>query len=724
MTLQTDAGVPGSRITIDNADTIDVETLTAKWQADGSYNDIEGLVVEFTDGPVQTVLPAHPAGIEGGSLTLTIEQQGTICLENEVEIQPLEAAPGALDDLIAQTDAYLAARRTSADVTREELLTGDLSAAEPEIVALALMQDIYDGPDNPNSLVRLQDGTAEIQNYEPLDAELVNAVVAHHGMANWMQEQAALVEDQTSRRTAGVAQEFQAGLYQDIISPGDLADAMEDQFECESRLTGPAGDVRADIELAATGISLVGGPAGALLSGSLLVARIYDEYCAYMLPGEFSRIEVEHEPLMFEEDFDGDPGAVVEITVWATSAGWQITGVMIDVVLTMAGGVGAPAKISKQTLDITNAATAAVSNICGRLDSCADIRDQEILTLPPRTYGPVSGLTFGDWAEMSIRPAPEEAIEKTAEYLYEPINLGTSALSVRPEYETFGYETIEYEEYIEVLEISVDVQPEQVSLAPGELQTFNVTIDNAYYPELNLWTLVSPKAEEFEVGMDQDTYDFVAPDFETDDDSCETETQDWTLYVESTSKTGLRATSDEGRYDVANITVVKTPDPKNCPTPTPTPTLTPTPTITPTPSATPRPDQCLLGTWELDLDSYLAALQTIAPDEESQFTNVEGYSRITFTETEVTNDANLVLTISGPDGSLDFPSQQSGTTTYSADAERGIIMVAGGQESTGWFLGESNTTETEGAGAYYTCEGNELIIETTDLPPVIWNRSN
>ncbi|MBW8011915.1 MAG: hypothetical protein FVQ83_11860 [Chloroflexi bacterium] len=82
---------------------------------------------------------------------------------------------------------------------------------------------------------------------------------------------------------------------------------------------------------------------------------------------------------------------------------------------------------------------------------------------------------------------------------------------------------------------------------------------------------------------------------------------------------------------------------------------------------------------------------------------------------------NFSMTLCSPDGCLDIPIEQSGTTTWEVD-EDGFLNVGGGQLSQASIQGVTGETVTEGGGADFTCIGNNLTILMEGFPPVEWYR--
>lgn len=135
---------------------------------------------------------------------------------------------------------------------------------------------------------------------------------------------------------------------------------------------------------------------------------------------------------------------------------------------------------------------------------------------------------------------------------------------------------------------------------------------------------------------------------------------------------------------------------------------------------------CLLGTWELVMSSYLEFLAAAAEGaDEGLFEGIEGSMRLTFGEDgQVANDFDLSITVTGPEGPVSFQVTQSGSMGYSV--EDGVISTTGGQLVTTSLSsplgGVTTSGEAESATVPYTCDGDVLTVQIDSQPPLVWNR--
>jgi len=138
------------------------------------------------------------------------------------------------------------------------------------------------------------------------------------------------------------------------------------------------------------------------------------------------------------------------------------------------------------------------------------------------------------------------------------------------------------------------------------------------------------------------------------------------------------------------------------------------------------PAACLLGTWELDNDTYLEYLRAVSAngDETGWWESVDGILRVTLdAEGVVTNETDgFAITLCSPDDCLTVPVEQQGAAPYAVDGDR--LAVAGGSlfvtATIDSSLGEySETVVTEDETARFVCSGNLLTFFPNEESPEI-----
>ena len=149
----------------------------------------------------------------------------------------------------------------------------------------------------------------------------------------------------------------------------------------------------------------------------------------------------------------------------------------------------------------------------------------------------------------------------------------------------------------------------------------------------------------------------------------------------------------------------------------------------PTPTSIPHSlsgPECLVGSWDVDTDSYHAFLgSAFGEAAESYVDSIEGSMGIQFSDHgTATIETNLVLTFCVSGECLPIEIQQSGSSEYTAS--EGEVSLSGGEFFTAIFaspLGEvAGSSEMEGEGAGYACEDDSLTVFVEGFPDLIWNR--
>ena len=173
----------GERLTIEGLpDDVDVEVLMLAVEPTASGGRAEGGIVRQDEFGIFIYAPAHPDVFNGGDVTISVYAGETICLEQGVTIEAIDAAPGAFASYVSALNEYIAWQREIAGVTREQLLADDLSELPPQLIPLAIVQHSIDGPDYGDSMDRILDGTAESLQGQEIDLEVLDAVVAQLGL--------------------------------------------------------------------------------------------------------------------------------------------------------------------------------------------------------------------------------------------------------------------------------------------------------------------------------------------------------------------------------------------------------------------------------------------------------------------------------------------------------------------------------------------------------------
>lgn len=663
------------------------------------------VLVEEDDGSVGMLVPVHPDGIAGGPLTFTIRSDEVTCPDFDLTVEALPAAPGAFKEQADSVGKQLAQWRDRADVSRDQLLNDKL---DQELIPLALAQYLYDAPDNPNALVKYTDGTIELSEK---DQALLDAMTDRSHMRQVIEEaiaaQAAVASTTISPPVGPLARPYPQ-------SAANLAEDMSRQAACLQTLSGATGDLIQDADFGVMGIAVVNPAVGAAVGGAFLAYKLQLEYCAYMLPSRFTRMDVEVSIDQFNEDYDFQSkggGELTEVTVSGESEGWHITGLLIDVALAATGPVGkgvnklrgveevAGRNLMGEAIDTVAGAT---NNICGRSD-CSDPLDIYVDPIPFFFVDVMDPDYVMLTAVNSIVLAPPGVWGS-----YEPSQVGQGGLRVDTHSGVFGDANISELAMITVDEIEVSVSPSDVKIEAGQSASFTGSIQHSDNPAQNQWIV---EGEGISGVQAHNTFDFTfkAPEWELED-ACKAETRVYGVYFKSTSMTGLRAGSNEDRIDAATVEVEQKPDPNNpdCTTPTPT------------------PDQCpenyVVGTWKMDMGSYTNFMHSFNTAD-AEINSVTGDMTITFAEDgTATTSSDILVIVTAADQSMSFGVNESGTMGYTVDPTTNTLTTEGGQLIT-TSIDPDQTVQGEGSSVVFTCDGDTMsVIVDPAYPPLVLHR--
>lgn len=696
-----------------------------------------GLVTVNEEGVYNLITPVHPQGISGGMVEIILHADEITCSSSELEILPLTPAPGAFLSYIENIETYLELSLDLYGIDRDLLLNGDLDQLPAILIPLATAQFLLDSPENPNSLVRIMDGTADILDETELDTELIDAMIAHLGLNDLLDEM--IIEEKETLRL----QNYQYQLASNSILPTnlspsfgnidtaqELSDAMGAQKKSMDRLTGATGKLLNDADLVSGAIGLVNPAAGGALGLALLIHKAPTEASAYLNPSSFAEIRMEVWKDSFEEDYAGEPGQIVSVWVTPRSEIWDISGLMIDVAMTGAGGIdtlsdaakitrsgtgviAAPGKVPANNVQTTNELLGPMTNnICARSSACSEYQPKIEINNNPWNEVKIFTKTMGDeWVDIPKKYNVLKPGDELGSYL--PAAVGTEIIEIWTKSGKFGSAAARVQHTIIVHQIVVNVTPNSANLKPGETQCFNATVTHALDTGLE-WFLKSqdggykPQGITDDILNEIEDYCFTAPDFPLDPnpDICEPpepKTKYWNLKTVNLASTGLREGATDERFDEVVIAVRKTAD-----------------NFVPPPECE-EADACLLGKWVVDNQSYLAFLQA-ASGGGDEFTAISGQFFTEYnSEKETTSSSSgFSMTLCSSGDCLTIPIQHSGTTTfYTQDS---WLYVGGGQVTAATVGGITQKAVSEADNAFYSCEGDTLSIDWGGLPTVIWNR--
>lgn len=182
--LDTTSARPGQKVILRGVPA-DWTNLSIQGRTSETSNEL--YVERRTDGGMDVLVPLLSTGAAGGDLTITATSGSAACAPVTVQVQALPAAPGtaqAVSEQLAVTSARLAA---AFGVSRSQLLSNSASLP-PALLPLVLAEHVLNGPDNPDSLARLLDGTAPLLKGAPYDPALLDRLMASTGLLNALKE--------------------------------------------------------------------------------------------------------------------------------------------------------------------------------------------------------------------------------------------------------------------------------------------------------------------------------------------------------------------------------------------------------------------------------------------------------------------------------------------------------------------------------------------------------
>lgn len=114
-----------------------------------------------------------------------------------------------------------------------------------------------------------------------------------------------------------------------------------------------------------------------------------------------------------------------------------------------------------------------------------------LLELGPCTFGPTNISDPGlddEWYEAKYEARAVQVVLGSRGRQYEPINVGTSTLTVSTPPKKFGFQQVRGSLEIEVRPITVTVRPSRATVSPGDAVTLHAEVEDALDPSL-AWTI-------------------------------------------------------------------------------------------------------------------------------------------------------------------------------------------------------------------------------------------
>lgn len=510
--------------------------------------EIDALLTYYADTGVTTLavpLVEHAPYEDTPAILHIVDATGeALCTPQPFTIRGLPDAEGAYAGLVSLIGERLGLERQRLGLTREELHPDATSPLTAQGMMLALAYYSYDGPDNPNALIYMADGTAPILQAEAYDARLLDSLIAVSGLPEMVRREINTLR--ASQRTASAAVlPYQAqthhstGPMRVVINDfPTLVEYMNIQKEAHSTF-GPgsvAGNSFNDAALANTLAGAVTGPVGVGIGAVMYTAKTFSDAITYTLPAEISEFNLDYSgDIAFEDDTRAYQYGNLRVT--AKSLGWNMKYVIIDGVLMAGGLVGTGAQFTKvyKIRSADGAAFAPLSTSDKMADFVIKHGDNLDVALPAGelvsnyasrvddNQGFIDGvLTFGPyiWEDIPIQPheidAPEivsaphvttPAIIITDAELgeYRALNTGTSYLRFMV---SAGRHTIVLSKPISVARIDIPWEySRQLTLNEGDQICFSAEVKNAHDTRGQF----TAAGTGFSERVEGDSYCFTAP---------------------------------------------------------------------------------------------------------------------------------------------------------------------------------------------------------------------
>lgn len=489
-------------------------------------------------------VPPHPeTPMTGGTYTLTVTDTNgaDVCPPQTVTVEGLPTADGATAETVALMGEWLMAQRDLYEVELDTLRYDSPAPLEPELVSLAISQYHYDDPANPDSLVRIVDGTAPIVNDPDFDMALLDAMIAASGLADAMANDLQIVTASVPSRGAGLSKmlAFQSECftsYPKIVYQVEVPDYYA--LDCYMGLADSADFVTNPDSLGSEhaanlglGISSIGnlpggagsaaakaaGPLGVVYMGLMTQAGAQ----AGLLPSivENERIELRR-GILYEDD---DTVVNYDVYVDARSRTWDTTGGFVDATLGVLNSPFNPLKavsvLDKIPGGVTTAGDLGI-HFAGRAGKVAT----DALTLGPYT-----------WTKIPIDPfvlenarvfGSPEAVQSVEIYSIEgltPRNETTSILEVTIPFE--AHPPVKPTLEVTVPPILINMEPLGPIIAePNEIVCVTADVFRAL-DKKGQWEFVGPDSSYYDTRPVETTpaeYCFTPdePDNEVDEFTC------------------------------------------------------------------------------------------------------------------------------------------------------------------------------------------------------------
>lgn len=292
------------------------------------------------EGLANVLVPVHPVDYMGGGdakLVIISEDEMVVCPALPLQIEPLTAAPGTLDGMLADLDGALEAIALDYGENPEVLRAQSIYDFDPQLWHVAAGLQILNGPNNPNNLMNILQGSAPLSNEEAPDEEVLEVVNALLAVTNLAEKFSTFSNDLQSYNTAfksavlKIQSDSDDDAEPEIVTPEKLNALMSAQENIASNNEGLVREIRELLGILLGSVAVTTGAIGAApvaaacgfsalaVSLNQLIIDIREN----SLPSELQALELNASHSVFNED-NGDIGAW-DATLEAKSNGWTLS---------------------------------------------------------------------------------------------------------------------------------------------------------------------------------------------------------------------------------------------------------------------------------------------------------------------------------------------------------------------------------------------------------------